>query len=696
MSAMGSDSQPLFSIIVPVYNTEEYLRECLDSLKCQSFKDVEIICVDDGSQDGSLAILNDYASLDQRIKVIRKENGGVSSARNVGLDVARGHYVMFVDSDDHIALDSCARLKSLIDAEDPDIVVFGGETFPPVLWIDGCLASEDKKYEDGFDALFHGKGSYPLMCNKMYRRNLIERNSIRFNEELHLGEDNAFQFCIFPHASVVSFCSDNIYKYRCEREGSALAELYSDRKLKIDRHFKIIEYVFKEWDRQGFIRKNEADLVRWMVSFLYDDVRYLAFDDRKEFACIVRDCLHRYSVSPSSVPADFRDIADFVFSPPDLATAPVRVSVILNVDGSCDSLDGLLSLEKQFEQRIELICVCADEREAREKLGSIVGRDSRARFVEVPHDRQISEFVNETVVSAKGDYVLFANLNDSYEPKALQMMVEAAEKMSAEVVTVLDTTHMLRVQSLKRDQVMMSYPPREPEQRTVVPVSYDIVGAKLFSFASLAACNKLFSREYLLSHPVDPSDFSTVAASLMNAKRIVALDERLVTLKPLAGITQQAAEKWAKSFLDGYRKLKVQLIDSGSYASAERGFVNAALNGLCCFLDLFRSRQYLMAVYPLIRQFVSEIVDPAVHDKGWFYDPDDYEIALLAEKSDFDEFFCALHFKRLDSIRGQLAWYESENKELRERLSSYFKSITFRAGRAVTLLPRKVLGALKR
>ena len=101
---------PKVSVIIPVYNVEQYLRECLDSVVNQTLKDIEIICVNDGSTDNSLVILEEYAAKDERIKIVNKENGGLSSARNCAIPLARGEYIGFVDSDDWIDLDFYEKL----------------------------------------------------------------------------------------------------------------------------------------------------------------------------------------------------------------------------------------------------------------------------------------------------------------------------------------------------------------------------------------------------------------------------------------------------------------------------------------------------------------------------------------------------------------------------------------------------------
>ena len=110
------------SIVVPVYNVEQYLRECLDSLINQTLEDIEIICVNDGSTDGSLSILREYESNDSRVKVIDKPNAGYGQTMNVGMDVASGEYVGVVDSDDCVATDMYERLYQIAKQEDLELI----------------------------------------------------------------------------------------------------------------------------------------------------------------------------------------------------------------------------------------------------------------------------------------------------------------------------------------------------------------------------------------------------------------------------------------------------------------------------------------------------------------------------------------------------------------------------------------------
>ena len=122
-------SQPLVPVIIPIYKVEEFLPDCLESVIHQTYSDLEIICVNDGSPDRCEDILKDYAMLDRRIKVINKVNGGLSSARNAALPVAQGEYVFFLDSDDWLSLDCIENFETLINAISNGLLTSSGELY---------------------------------------------------------------------------------------------------------------------------------------------------------------------------------------------------------------------------------------------------------------------------------------------------------------------------------------------------------------------------------------------------------------------------------------------------------------------------------------------------------------------------------------------------------------------------------------
>ena len=194
------------SIIVPVYNTSAYLHKCVTSLIRQTEPDIEIILVDDGSEDSSLSICKEFAIQDNRIKVISKSNGGVSSARNLGLEAAGGVYVTFVDSDDYV--DECMYENLLAKVfDDIDIVISGiiaeykSKSVPHSVpdYIKDSYADESIKQEFIPFFLYYGKNiaKRPLMgsaCRMLFRRSLLQNSQIRFSEKIKFCED--LLFCI--------------------------------------------------------------------------------------------------------------------------------------------------------------------------------------------------------------------------------------------------------------------------------------------------------------------------------------------------------------------------------------------------------------------------------------------------------------------------------------------------------------------
>ena len=124
-----NSTKPKFSVVIPVYNTESYLAECIDSLIHQPYENFEAICINDGSTDKSLQVLEDFAQKDGRIKVINQKNQGVSAARNAGIDAAVGDYIIFLDSDDFLAENCLYIFSQIIEKEKPDVIQYDLKVF---------------------------------------------------------------------------------------------------------------------------------------------------------------------------------------------------------------------------------------------------------------------------------------------------------------------------------------------------------------------------------------------------------------------------------------------------------------------------------------------------------------------------------------------------------------------------------------
>ena len=217
--------QPKISIVVPVYNVEKYIRECLDSLVNQTLEDIEIICVNDGSRDSSPQILEEYASKDSRIRVFHQENQGVSAARNFGIKNVTGEYLTFVDSDDWIELNALEILYKTVKERKSDILLFSHYNFiNNVIYKDLRLdniaqIAMDKNIK--FDEYYQEFFKLPLgVCGRLYSTNLIKNNNILFPLNVQCSEDWLFAIEAFINAKAIGILNTGLCYYRKNSEQS--------------------------------------------------------------------------------------------------------------------------------------------------------------------------------------------------------------------------------------------------------------------------------------------------------------------------------------------------------------------------------------------------------------------------------------------------------------------------------------------
>lgn len=251
------NQQPKVSVVVPIYNVEPYLERCIQSLLNQSLKDIEIILVDDGSPDHCPQMCDEYAQKDSRIKVIHKQNGGLSSARNAGLDIANGEYVAFVDSDDYTSTEAYHTLYHKANVENADIAYAGfilqksngsesecfqlNETFENenIANFLSSMIFDNKPYKDKI---------WMSVWNGIYKRELMESHKIRFqSERLFLSEDILFHTQLIPLCKKI-ICLPNTFYHYCYN-GTSLTHSFNTNK--IDNNFRLYESLLQTSKKYG-------------------------------------------------------------------------------------------------------------------------------------------------------------------------------------------------------------------------------------------------------------------------------------------------------------------------------------------------------------------------------------------------------------------------------------------------------------
>ena len=266
-----SDEMPLISVIVPVYNTAPWLGRCLESICAQTYRNLEILCVNDGSTDNSAEILAEYAAHDSRIKVFTQANAGLSAARNTALEHATGEWVTGVDSDDYLEPDICENAVSYA-GDSVDIVYFGvqevaedASPMPPNPYFDLPAAGQYSMTPDVAERL------NVCFCGKLWRRCLLEDNGLRFPHGL-VHEDEALYYLAVPYIRQVAICSEIGYYY-VQRQGSIMNCGIRSDFARASRYVPVLEYVSRGYEsRQLLSTPARAYLVKMFLrlcSWLY-------------------------------------------------------------------------------------------------------------------------------------------------------------------------------------------------------------------------------------------------------------------------------------------------------------------------------------------------------------------------------------------------------------------------------------------
>ena len=279
------------SVIVPVYNTEKYLNRCIDSILAQTFTDFELLLIDDGSTDNSGVILDEYAIKDKRVKVFHKENGGVSRARNLGIENAQGEYLSFIDSDDYIRPNMYSELIAVADEYKVDLVVSDIEQNGKVLInkTPSLCKIEKQEIHDKVLPYFTwndslGAGAYTTM---LIKRSVLSENGVKFYENFAFQEDTMFVINVYANISSMYYLPKTFYEYITHPTG-----LYSAYRKGDGANFvkarRIMLSLIEKYDIPADIRNFNIGYLYNISWFIY---RTLRLKDKKERKALIGEVL---------------------------------------------------------------------------------------------------------------------------------------------------------------------------------------------------------------------------------------------------------------------------------------------------------------------------------------------------------------------------------------------------------------------
>ena len=410
------DSKELISIIVPIYNTDCYLRQCLDSIINQSYKNFEVLLVNDGSVDDSAMICKEFAEKDSRIRYFEKENGGVSSARNLGLKNVKGNYITFVDSDDWIEENYLEVLYNALKENEVDVAISTHKDFNMddnlyylPFYSEEQLHTLDigKVSRDEFLELFPELSSlnhdFNCAVSKLFKADVVK--NLLFDESINYGEDLDFFFNLYLKVSSVYYVNQPTYIYRQHQTSASNNCLESHAISEIRIYEKILKKIMElHIPNNRYIEKFKIILYFRLSQFPDSQV----LKSYESFISVMSDSV-MYSQSLISIIVPIYNVENYLRMCLDSIEHQTysNIEVLLINDGSPDSSGE----------------ICQE----------YVARDSRFRYFEKGNGG-LSDARNYGVARAKGKFLTFIDSDDWVEATYIEDMYQAALKNDSEIV----------------------------------------------------------------------------------------------------------------------------------------------------------------------------------------------------------------------------------------------------------------------
>ena len=644
--------RPKVSVVVPVYNVEDYLNEALDSLTNQTLEEMEFVCVDDGSTDGSLAILREYAALDGRIRILDGPNGGYGRAMNRGIDAARGEYLGILEPDDFVSHDMFGSLYRRARKADADLVkadFYRFKTNP-----DGSLREERVRIVGGRRNLgYYNRVLCPVEEQKVfrfemniwsgiYRLDFLRRWNIRLNETPGASyQDNGFFFQTFCRAERALFVDKAFYLYREDNPNSSRnsrSKMYA-----VTEEYRFI-WEWLELDPELLERVEGVFYQRKLNSFFFTISR-LGLSLRDEYVHHMHDefvepyrnglIKEEDSFGVTNWPAFTQIMAD-----PDAFCDRIRVSVVMPVYNGerylREALDDVLTGNAiQFE----VICVDDGSMDSTpEILAEYAARDPRVRVVR-QENAGAGAARNKGMELARGEYLSFLDADDLFEPGMLEKVYERACEQDADIVVFRCDRYYEDIDIYK--------PTLWSLRRGLLPHK-DVFSADEIRYSPYEAFmgwtwDKLFRADFVRENGLrfqeqrTTNDLLFTYASLERAGRITMMDDVLVHHRMHEGSLSTTRERSWRCFYDALLALRQQLRDWGLFERREQDFVNYALSFSLWNLSTLSGDAYA-DLYDVLKHGWLEDLGVTGRPKGYFYKRDEYrqlQRLLVSEPGEF-------------------------------------------------------------
>ncbi len=642
MSRPVANDLPMVSVIIAVYNVEAYLKQCLDSVIGQTLNNIEIICVDDGSTDSSLQILEEYQLKDSRIKIIRQEHAGAGAARNKGLQEAKGEYLSILDSDDFFEPDMLKKAYYTAKVEDADIVVFRSDFYDEQQHIfvpcDYSIREDVLPDINPFGAMDIPDRIFNIGCgwawDKLFRRDFVEENNARF-QEIRTSNDMFFVFYLYSKAESI-YVMNTLFAHR---RINAYNTLSVTRELSWDNFYLALMALKEQLIADGTYDTFRHSFVNWSLNFSLWNIDTLDKELSRE---VKQKCREEYFEKLDILhndPSYF--LYDYEYKRLERIMGQVVVSVVIPVyNGEKYIRQCLDSVCGQTLQEIQIICVNDGSTDSTaDILKEYESRDDRIIVVDKEHTNA-GESRNLGMKLAEGEYISFLDADDFFEPDMLEAAYTAIKETDSQICAFRcdqfdeQTKQFRECPWTLKLEVM-------PEHR---PFSSHDCADVIFTMTSCTSWDKLYKRSFVVENKIEfqsipvCNDMAFTFSALSTAERITTVDKifvhhRIGHEKSMS----KAFELCTSCYYDALYCLKQFLVEKGTYPSFKQSFVNWALD-----FSLFTMHSFTGSFKRLVRQQLKHrnfrTLDILDMPESAFYNKDQYfeMVEIMSEPQEID------------------------------------------------------------
>jgi len=709
------------SVVVPVYNAEQYIEKCAKSLLAQTLKNIEIIFVDDGSTDNTLEILNDLSVKDERIKVLHQNNLYAGVARNNGLEKSRGEYVIFLDADDFFEKNMLETMYGKAKTYSAEIVLCAAnrfdsntETFLPMPWL---LKEEYLPDEGAFnfdnlpDTFFQLTISVPW--NKLFKKSFLEKIHIRFQNNRR-ANDLYFTYTAMSLAERICVVNKIFVHYRVNT-GSNLQANNDKDPTNFLRALMGLKYNLIRNNIYDKLKKSFVNAAMTNSMYTLDTVKksstatnilseLLTMFYLNEFEILGKPANYFFSEDYYKMLEQYKakaNLSKFIFN-----LIP-KVSVITPVYNAekylAECIDSLLA---QTLYECEFIFV--DDGSTDNSLALLKQYAQRDRRINVYTQKNSYAGVarNNGISHAVGKYITFLDSDDIMLPNALEILYEQAEKTKADIV--ISSAYRFSNDINKRSVEGSAL--REKFLPVLNTFSVKNYSKFIFQISSGAPWGKMYNRKFIHEHgiyfPDTPraEDFFFVGWALAVAKKIKPLKSATVLYRTLSGSgsLEDAKDKYPLAQFDVRQQLWQKLKEIGVYEQVEQSFINNLIQVCVYNMRSFKTGSAFEAVYWELKNKLIDFYNIDINDDDYFYDSGDYQFIKEIYYSDS----CADYlFSKLKTAKGSKEYnslnskknsnYINDSNCSKKEADLIRASVSYRIGRFITYIPRKVRGGIR-